>query len=367
MATYKVIQDIEAEDKLIGPLTLRQFIYAGIAAICLYLSFLVITRGAAFLLVIFLPVGGICGFFAFPFKQDQPTELWALAKIRFMFKPHRRIWNQSGVKELVTVTAPKKMEFSYTDGLSQIEVKSRLRALADTIDTRGWAVKNVNVSMYNHPQPGVDEVVNSDRLVGPAGLPQDVPALDIQAADDILDEQSNPVAQHFNQMIQASSSAHRQQITSELRQQADDIHNNTAANTQSQALPNNYWFLNQPAASAIPANQTMFDSLVVPPSGSDNAGSLPGTNSDDQTLSARLRAQHDRPDISAAHLRTVQPLVAQSTASGQPANAPVTATPNPAIVKLAKDNDKNIATLARLANPKPPEGNSPDEVVISLH
>jgi len=40
MATYKVIQDIEAEDKLVGPLTLRQFIYAAIAAICGYLSFL---------------------------------------------------------------------------------------------------------------------------------------------------------------------------------------------------------------------------------------------------------------------------------------------------------------------------------------
>ncbi|MGH7158305.1 MAG: PrgI family mobile element protein [Candidatus Saccharimonadales bacterium] len=33
MATYKVIQDIEAEDKILGPLTLRQFIYAGVAAI----------------------------------------------------------------------------------------------------------------------------------------------------------------------------------------------------------------------------------------------------------------------------------------------------------------------------------------------
>ncbi len=28
MATYKVLQDIEAEDKLLGPLTLKQFIFA---------------------------------------------------------------------------------------------------------------------------------------------------------------------------------------------------------------------------------------------------------------------------------------------------------------------------------------------------
>ena len=40
MATYKVIQDIEAEDKLVGPLTLKQFIYAGISALCLYICFI---------------------------------------------------------------------------------------------------------------------------------------------------------------------------------------------------------------------------------------------------------------------------------------------------------------------------------------
>ena len=90
MSTYKVIQDIEAEDKLVGPLTLRQFIYAGIAALSGYLGFLTASKGAPFMLGIFLPVTGICGFFAFPWGQDQPTEVWALAKVRFYLKPRRR-------------------------------------------------------------------------------------------------------------------------------------------------------------------------------------------------------------------------------------------------------------------------------------
>ncbi|QQS18963.1 PrgI family protein [Candidatus Saccharibacteria bacterium] len=34
------MQDVEAEDKLVGPLSLRQFIYAAISAFLLYLSFL---------------------------------------------------------------------------------------------------------------------------------------------------------------------------------------------------------------------------------------------------------------------------------------------------------------------------------------
>src|SRR5690242_6635109 len=109
MSTYKVIQDVEAEDKLLGPLTLRQFIYAGICAISLYLTYFVVAKGAAFLAAVFLPVAVVTGFFAWPWGADQSTEVWALAKIRFLLKPRRRIWDQSGVKELVTVTAPKQV------------------------------------------------------------------------------------------------------------------------------------------------------------------------------------------------------------------------------------------------------------------
>jgi len=39
MATYKVIQDIEAEDKLLGPMTLRQFIYAVIVVVMGFVAF----------------------------------------------------------------------------------------------------------------------------------------------------------------------------------------------------------------------------------------------------------------------------------------------------------------------------------------
>src|SRR3982750_3914966 len=148
MATYKVLQDIEAEDKLLGPLTLRQFIYAGIAALCGYIIFLLASKGAAPLAIIFLPPMALCAFFAFPWTKDQPTEVWALARIRFYIKPRKRIWDQTGIKELVTITAPKVVDHNYSNGLSEGEVRSRLRALADTIDSRGWAIKNVSVNMY---------------------------------------------------------------------------------------------------------------------------------------------------------------------------------------------------------------------------
>ena len=59
MATYKVIQDIEAEDKLVGPFSLRQFIYACIAVLCGYFCFIVVAKGIPIFLGVFLPpLGG---------------------------------------------------------------------------------------------------------------------------------------------------------------------------------------------------------------------------------------------------------------------------------------------------------------------
>src|SRR5476651_1493159 len=148
MATYKVLQDIEAEDKFVGPLTLKQFIFAGIAFVCAYLSFFFLTKHAWILVIPLLPVMVTTGFLAFPWGRDQPTEIWLLAKIRFFLKPKRRIWNQSGVEQLVTITVPKRTEPEYVgSNLSQTEVRSRLKALASTIDSRGWAIKNVNVNL----------------------------------------------------------------------------------------------------------------------------------------------------------------------------------------------------------------------------
>ena len=51
-----------------------------------------------------------------------------------------------------------------TKGYSQTEVESRLKALANTLDTRGWAVKNINAGSYaqagRYGQNG-----SSDRLI----------------------------------------------------------------------------------------------------------------------------------------------------------------------------------------------------------
>ncbi|HVA11460.1 MAG TPA: PrgI family protein [Candidatus Dormibacteraeota bacterium] len=341
MAQYKLIQDIEAEDKILGPLTLRQFLFGLAAAFMFYLSFIVTVKHVAFLLVVFLPPALFFAFFAFPFGRDQPTEIWFLAKLRFWFKPRKRVWNQSGVKELVTITVPKKIERVLTNGLSQTEVKSRLRALADTIDSRGWAVKNVSSNVYQSPLTAT----GSDRLLDIGSLPQEVSGSEVVPADDILDEANNPIARQFGAMIDQSSRNRRQQLIEQL----NDMRQAEAAKQGGGA--DNAWF-----------------------TGSTSTKTGAGTaddNADDGALSASLAAKTSSGKTSFGNLRTVRPLNNLRAASSQPGTAaapakqpgPMTTPDDPAILSLAKNNDLNVATLAREAR----KNKGDDEVVISLH
>ena len=217
MATYKVIQDIEAEDKLVGPLGFRALLYAAGAAFLAFISFrIIITTGLGpvrwLLVPIFLLPMFLLAILALPLGREQPTEVWLLSRVRFMMKPKRRTWDQDGIGEFVTITAPKQTEHKFTKGLSPTEVHSRLKALATTLDSRGWAMKNENVNL--NPQLGyLQEVAGeTDRLIDTAELPQEVPIIDIHASEDILDEKNNPTAQKFEQLMQESDAKRRNEI-----------------------------------------------------------------------------------------------------------------------------------------------------------
>jgi hypothetical protein len=383
MATYKVLQDIEAEDKLVGPLTLQQFIYAGVAALSFYLSFLVISKGAAPVAVVFFPIGIVASFFAWPFSRDQPTEVWALAKIKFLVFPRKRIWDQSGVKELVTITAPKKIERTLTNGLSETEVKSRLQALADTIDSRGWAIKNVNVSMLGQPAL-VTGIPDSDRLIGANSLPQPVESVDVKGSDDMLDVQNNPVARHFDTMIAASAKAHRAEIITRMETASAPLPPPPPPTPVQPVAQNNYWFLNQPSqqAASVQQDAVTFNTQVVAPgapiSSLPVAAAVP-TQDEESFIKSHKNQPAFSPNMH-GHLHVIQPLSAQGAAqAGQPQQpvsapaAPVQNQPDPrvtqardtAILDLARNDDLNVATIAREAQKRTEQAD--DEVVISLH
>lgn len=363
MATYKVIQDIEADDKLFGPLSLKQFIFAGAAAGLAFLAFFIASHTTPYAAIPFVPFILVPAILAAPLGRDQPTELWLAAQIRFFLKPRKRIWDQSGLKELVTITVPKKIEHIYTDGLTQQEVRSRLNALADTIDSRGWAIKHANLNVAAEPAYANGY---SDRLVDPVSLPQSVPEINVSAADDILDATSNPTAQHFEQMVQASGQAQRD--TAIARMEAA----RQAVGTQS-APPVDYSFMNDSGAPVAPGQAVFSSDPIVSPGQQQASQSflddMQNTSDDEQALLDKIHSnkKHEK-QMRNPHHKTIktpeelaQDAAEQRKVELAQAQASVTPPPNPVNIELAKDaGDLKIATIAGMAknkiNANPNEG-----------
>lgn len=408
MATYKVLQDIEAEDKLVGPLTLWQFIYALASGLSIYLSAIAVMKSVPYFLIILVPIALFVGFLAVPWGGDQPTEVWALAKLRFFLKPRLRIWDQTGMTELVTVTAPKHAEQRvFTDGLSQREVRSRLHALANTLDSRGWAVKNVNVNLATT----MSDYSASDRLVDVSTTPQDVATLDIRPDDDILDEQANPVAHTFSTMIDHAANMYHKTLVDRMNQPlppvpttpaADDTASTQAqpllptATTQDQSTPlpatttssttftppqqpvADYWFAQQPAVTSPPSTTTDTTTTVFTPPLPPILQAADPT-ADEAALLERGKTEEDQQNAAYDHLKTLktpEQLAEESlniaTAEREKerladeavvAAATVTSEKQAAIMNLSRSNDLNIDTLARQAKQTISDDN---EVVITL-
>ncbi|MBR5027016.1 PrgI family protein [Candidatus Saccharibacteria bacterium] len=140
MAQYKVPQDVEADDKLIGPFSFRQFVYllivAGLIAIAVLLAQLFIV-----LAIIPVPLILLFGVLALPLRKDQPMETYLAALISYYTKPRKRIWNPGQRESTILITAPKAVEENRTRDISGEEATHRLSFLADIVDTQGRAVQ----------------------------------------------------------------------------------------------------------------------------------------------------------------------------------------------------------------------------------
>lgn len=337
MATYKVIQDIEAEDKFVGPLTLKQFVFACSGILFGYLNIFAVTRGAAFLMVLFLPPMLLGFFLAIPWSRDQPTEMWVLAKLKFMFKPKKKLWSQAGLQELVTITAPKKEDKNLTKNYSQGEVKSRLKALAETIDSRGWAVKHATAE---DSRAASNDFI-SDRLVAPSSTAASAEDTDLKNIPDMMDPSSNPLSGNLQNMINAKGDKKKDELKKKM---------NKARQGRTDRESKSNLSINRRQPRATPQ----------PPKKADGS---------EQELAKKLKSKKQAGHIAQSHMRSIpsghedSAPKAKKTKSDK-TQAAMTSGPTPDTIRLANNSDLNVATVAREAN----RGHKDDgEVIVPLH
>lgn len=140
MAQYKVPQDVEADDKLLGPFTFRQFIYLLVVAGLIAMS-VALFQLAFPLAILPLPFIVLFGALALPLKKDQPMETYLSALVSFYLKPNKRYWMPGQRESTIEITAPKIAEPIRVRNISQGEAGSHLSFLADLVDTEGASIR----------------------------------------------------------------------------------------------------------------------------------------------------------------------------------------------------------------------------------
>ena len=188
MAGYKVPQDVEADDKLIGPFTFRQFIYLIIVAMAVAIGY-GLSRLFIGLAIIPAPIVIFFGALALPLRKDQPMEIYLAAIVSFYLKPRRRLWEPDGIESPIEILAPKIVEIQRTKDITQVEAQKRLGYLAQIVDSRGWAIRGPGVQAPNSS-------LNSDVY------------FEAQQIKDVLDT-DNATAQSFNSKLDKSDADRR--------------------------------------------------------------------------------------------------------------------------------------------------------------
>ena len=146
MATYKVPQDVEADDKLLGPFTFRQFIYLMVVFGMVVLA-VALFQVYPLLAIIPVPVALFFVILALPIKKDQPMETYLAALLSFYLKPHKRFWIPGQSDSTILITAPKKVEVNRARDITEEEAGHRLSFLAAIVDSEGHAIKNASSPM----------------------------------------------------------------------------------------------------------------------------------------------------------------------------------------------------------------------------
>ncbi|MBR3320145.1 PrgI family protein [Candidatus Saccharibacteria bacterium] len=150
MAQYKVPQDVEADDKLLGPFNFRQFIYLLIVAALIALAWALFQIFPLFA-ILPIPPALFLLVLALPLRKDQPMETYIAALISFYTKPNRRLWNPGQRESTIEITAPKVVEEVLTKDISEEEASHRLSFLANVVDSEGYSIKDSITSPANSP------------------------------------------------------------------------------------------------------------------------------------------------------------------------------------------------------------------------
>ena len=310
MAVYKVPQDVEAEDKLLGPFSFRQFIYLVIAVLAGGLAYFL---GTIFIGLALIPLPLIVIFLilALPLKKDQPMEVYAAAILAFYLKPRLKLWEPDGILNMVEFTNDGLGDQEFSPDITFDEARQRISFLSNLVDSNG-------------------ELIRSSLVANPA-IQSDIAAEATQVED--MHDDDAIINQKFDAMINNYNQTRREQIIENLSD-SRGFNNSQAPQLTDFPLP--------PEPVAIPTPQpAQFSPTPTPPAAPPAQSSVSSTA--EQTFPQQ---------------------------TPEPTDNSYVFNPSPDIINLANNNDLSVQTLSaeakKIADRNKKLLGEEEEVIISL-
>jgi hypothetical protein len=154
MGQYKVPQNVEAEDKILGPFSFRQFIYLLVAGACGVAIWFIVQGGVWPFVFIPLPIFLLCLALALPLRKDQPMETYLLAIVKYILLPKKRLWRAGSFMPNVDVDATIINESPTLKDIRGADASNRISFLAQVVDTAGWSTRG---TVMDRPSENMNE------------------------------------------------------------------------------------------------------------------------------------------------------------------------------------------------------------------
>lgn len=132
---FKVPQNIDLEDRIVGPLTLIQFVYCLVGGLICYIIYQLFPDKMFLVFLLDIPIALVAIALAFLKIQDQPLSHFIVAGLNYYNRPKIRFWNRFNKKISIISEAPQEAPKETTLPQKRIE-KSNLEKLAYVLDTK---------------------------------------------------------------------------------------------------------------------------------------------------------------------------------------------------------------------------------------
>lgn len=106
MPQYKVPQNIDMQDRIVGPLTLFQFVYLLAGGMIFYATLK--SPGAADVVLVGAPAALLALALAFIKINDLPFSRFVWSLITFIFNPKKRVWHRGEGSPTIQLTQEAK-------------------------------------------------------------------------------------------------------------------------------------------------------------------------------------------------------------------------------------------------------------------